>query len=518
MKSLSLRRFLGLGLLLASWATTAVAQFEGPALGAGPWIFPSFEEDYIKVSVLARGMDHPFSLAFLPGTTTEANPLGDLLLSERTGKVKLFRNGQLSPEVVADLTTVFPLEQLFDLKLHPDFATNGLVYFTYIKTAPNPNGTDAYWVTTALGRGRFDGTHLVDIVDIFVADEAWSENFGGASSRLHFLPDGTVLFGVSHRIDTDAPQRLDSHLGKILRLNADGSVPSDNPYIGVEGALPEIYNWGNRSVMDFTVNPITGDVWELENGPQGGDEVNILKPGNNYGWPIATFGRDYDGARFSPQPWVEGTELPEIFWVPSITVAGMTFYTGAKFPNWKNNLFVTSMIRGRIPGTGHIQRIVFNEKGEQRRESLLTELQQRVRQVKQGPDDLLYLLTDHSDGTLLRIEPTTAEEYSQWTAINGGNSATVAVVEAPDPLNEIPLFATQDCRACHRTGTNMVGPSYTAIAGRYSLTDENLDFLVGRIIDGGEGVWGETPMTAHPALDRAVARDMVEAILGLATQ
>jgi glucose/arabinose dehydrogenase/cytochrome c551/c552 len=513
MKSVPLRHLFALGLL---WASTAFAQFEGPALGAGPWVFESFEQDYIKVSVLARGMDHPFGFAFLPGTTSADHPHGDMLISERTGKIKLFRNGQLSPEIVADLVAPFSLEQLFDIKLHPDFAENGLVYFTYIKTAPNPDGTDAYWVTTALGRGRFDGTHLVDPIDVFVADEAWSENFGGASSRLHFMDDGTVLFGVSHRIDTDAPQTLTSHIGKILRLNDDGSVPRDNPYIGVEGALPEIYNWGIRSVMDFAEHPVTGDIWEIENGPQGGDEANILKPGQNYGWPIATFGRDYDGDRFSPQPWVEGTALPEVFWVPSITVAGMAFYSGDKFPNWKNNLFVTSMIRGRIPGTGHLQRVVFNELGEQRRESLLTELKQRIRYVKEGPDELLYLLTDHSDGALLRIEPATAAEFTDFTATNGGATTTIAVAELPDPLNESPLFNTQDCRTCHRTSVNLVGPSYEAIAGRYEPTAANLDFLVGRIIDGGEGVWGETPMTPHPALDPAVAREMVEQILELA--
>lgn len=504
--------------LLSLTCTGTFAQFEGPSLGSGPWILQSFEQDYIRVSILARGLDHPFGLAMLPGSATASNGFGDALISERTGKVKLYKNGSLVDAVVADLTTVFPLEQLFDLKLHPRFAENGFVYFTYIKTAPNPDGSSNYWVTTALGRGRFDGTHLVDLRDVYVAD-AWSRNFGGASSRMHFLADGTLLLGVSHRIDTEAPQRLDSHIGKILRLNDDGTVPRDNPYIGVEGALPEIYNWGIRSAMDFATHPVTGEVWELENGPQGGDEVNILKPGANYGWPVATYGRDYTGERFSPQPWVEGTELPEVFWVPSITVAGMSFYTGAKFPNWQGNLFVTSMIRGRIPGTGHLQRVVFNENGEVRREMLLTELQQRIRYVQQGPDDLLYLLTDHSDGALLRIEPATLAEFSVWSLAQG-NAFTVAVNQAqePDPLNDTELFANQDCRVCHRTNVNLVGPSYSNIAGRYDATAANLDFLVSRIIEGGEGVWGETPMTPHPNLDPATARALAERIIGLAAE
>ncbi|MEY4641886.1 MAG: hypothetical protein RLZZ227_1880 [Pseudomonadota bacterium] len=516
MKTVQLRTLFCFGLLLAGLSSTAAAQQEGPALAAGPWYFQSFEQEYLKVSVLARGMDHPFGFVFLPDTASAQHLTGDMLISERSGKIKLFREGQLSSEIVADLAAAFPLEQLFDIKLHPDFATNGYIYFTYIRTAPNPDGSDKYWVTTALGRGRYDGTHLVELEDVFVAEQAWSENFGGASSRLHFMDDGTVLFGVSHRIDTDAPQQLNSHIGKILRLNDDGSVPVDNPYIGVEGALPEIYSWGIRSVMDFAVHPVTGDIWEIENGPQGGDEANILRPGENYGWPIATFGRDYDGDRFSPQPWVEGTMLPDVFWVPSITVAGMTFYSGDKFPEWKNNLFVTSMIRGRIPGTGSIQRVVFNEQGEVRRETLLGELRQRIRYIKEGPDQLLYLLTDHSDGALLRLEPASAQEFSTWSATYGGLPTTVSVDTQPDPLNETPLFAAQDCRACHRTSVNLVGPSFTVIARRYAANAENIDFLVSRIIEGGAGVWGETPMTPHPDLDPAIARAMVEEILKLA--
>jgi len=493
-----------------------LAQFEGPSLDAGPWVLQAFGPHYIRVSVVARGMDHPFGLVFLPGTASAANPQGDLLINERTGKVRLIRNGQLQAEAAADLKEQFSLEQLFDLKQHPQFASNGLVYFTYIKTAPNPDGSDKYWVTTALGRGRFDGQKLVDLQDVFVS-EAWSENFGGASSRLHFLPDGTLLLGVSHRIDEDAPQSLDSHIGKILRLNDNGSVPTDNPFIGVEGAKPEIYIWGIRSVMDFAVHPLTGEVWELENGPQGGDEVNILKPGANYGWPIATFGRDYDGTRFSPQPWVEGTELPELFWVPSITVAGMTFYTGDRFPEWKNNLFVTSMIRGRIPGTGHLQRVMFNENGETGREMLLTDLKQRIRYVQQGPDELLYLLTDHSDGALLRLEPATATEFANYSA-SAGNTAAAVQAQGPDPLNDSALFANQDCRACHRSDVNLLGPAYAGIAQRYQPTEANITLLVERIITGSEGVWGETPMAAHPTLDPAVARDMVTRILELRSE
>ncbi|MDT8398232.1 MAG: PQQ-dependent sugar dehydrogenase [Pseudomonadales bacterium] len=481
-------------------ANTAYAQFEGPALGNDSWVFDTYEQDGLEVSVLAHGLDHPFGLSFIPGTATDVDPLGDVLITERNGKVRLFRQGRLVDAPVMDMKTAFPLQQLFDIERHPRFSNNGLLYFTWIKQSPHPDGTDKFWATTALARGRWDGEQLLDLEEVFEA-KAWSDNICGASSRLHFLADGSLLFGVSHRCDEQAPQRLDSHIGKILRLNDDGSVPRDNPFIAVEGALPEIYNWGNRSVMDFATHPETGEIWELENGPQGGDEVNILAPGQNYGWPLATFGRDYDGTRFSPQPWVEGTQLPEVFWVPSITVAGLTFYTGTRFPKWQGNLFVTSMIMGRVPGTGHLERIVFNEQGEIRREQLLTELHQRIRYVMQGPDELLYLLTDHSDGMLLRLAPA-----SMMVSDAGSRPAS-------ESTGEIPLFPDQDCSTCHRIEDPLVGPSYREIARRYPRTDANIARLAARIIEGGANVWGEVPMTPHTDLPAAVATEMAAQIL-----
>ena len=491
------------------WALPATAQFQGPPLGTGPWVFETFEQDYLKVSVLAKDLEHPFGLVFLPGTATEQYPLGDILFTERyVGRVRLYTQGRLVEEPVIDMTEHFPMEQLFDIVLHPDFDDNGLIYFTYIKTAPHPEGTDDYWVTTALIRGRLDGHTFVDLEEIYEAD-AWSSNLGGASSRLHFLEDGTLLLGVSHRIEREKPQRLDSDIGKVLRLNDDGSVPGDNPFVNEEGASPQIYTWGNRSVMDFETHPDTGEVWNLENGPQGGDEVNILRPGLNYGWPLATYGRDYDGTLFGPRPWVEGTELPFIFWVPSISVATMAFYTGDVFTAWQGNLFVTAMLEGRIPNTGHLQRIVLNEHGELRRERLLTELHQRIRFVVQGPDDLLYLLTDHPapDGAFLRLEPGTAGE----AALYAGQASTGSRELAENEL----VFDGYDCQTCHRNDNALLGPSYSAIAGRYALDEANLDSLATKVIQGGSGQWGDSPMNPHPDLDMATARDMVRQILSL---
>lgn len=506
----SLRRYCALTLLSVACTSPVSAQPGGTVLGAGPWVFPTFEQDFLKVSVVARGLNHPFGMAFIPGTATTANPLGDILITERNvGLVRLLRDGELQTEPVVDMKQFFSMEQLFDIKLHPDFEHNRLIYFTYIKTAPNPDGTDGYWVNTVLARGRYENGRFTSLEDVYEAD-AWSGNIGGASSRLHFLADGTLLFGVSHRIDEEAPQALDSDIGKILRLNDDGSVPADNPFVGKDNARAQIYVWGIRSVMDFTTHPHTGKVWEVENGPQGGDEVNILEPGLNYGWPIATFGRDYDGTRFTPRPQFDNTELPFIYWVPSITVSSLRFYTGDVFPNWKDNLFVTSMITGRIPGTGHLERIVLNEDGELRREQLLNQLHQRIRYVVQGPDELLYLLTDETDGAFLRLEPGTAAE----ALLYGDQPATAA----DDLSGEALVFENADCQACHRTEVTHLGPSYSAIAKRYAINDANVALLANKIIQGGDGAWGDVPMTAHPTLDPNAAQDMVRQILSLPTE
>lgn len=494
-------------LLLVS--TMAWAQFAPPPLGNGPWTFDTYEEENIMLSVVARGMNYPYGMVFLPNTQTGDNALGDILFSERrTGLVRLYRNGSLQSDAVGDLRSALNLEQLFDINTHPDFETNRQLYFTYGKFGQHPDGSDKHWSTTAVARGYWDGSRITNIEDVFVAD-AWAEHPGGASTRGLFLPDGTFVLGSSHRINRPGPQSLDTHIGKVLRINDDGTAPADNPFYAVEGALPEIYTWGNRSVMDFAVHPETGELWELENGPQGGDEVNRLVPGANYGWPLATYGRDYDGTQFNDVPWVEGTERPDVFWVPAITVAGMTFYTGDAFPNWQGNLFVTSMMVGRIPGTGHLERIVFNENGEIRRESMFGELEQRIRLVTQGPDGLLYLLTDHEDGVLLRIEPG-ERKAEDLEALNTQLSQL--------GLSTPELFTENDCMNCHHVNDRLIGPSLGDIAEKYDATEDTVSALVKSIIEGGGGNWGDVPMTPHPNLPTTVAREMVNQILGLSGQ
>jgi len=364
-------------------------------LGPGPWVYNTAERNTkIQLSVVARNLSHPWGLVFLPG--------GDMLVTERPGRVRIVRAGVLAPEPVADLSKL-SVDVLFDIALHPKFAANGWVYLTYMKKGPNPSGKAGYWATTALARGKWDGKTVTNVTDIFVAD-AWQDAQGSDASRVTFALDGKLFMSSSHRRNAEAPQSANSHIGKILRLNDDGSVPADNPFVGQPGKKPEIFSMGHRTVLGLTVHPVTGQMWETENGPQGGDEVNILKPGKNYGWPLVTFGRDYDGKKVSPQPWKEEFESPELFWVPSVTASGIQFYTGDKIPAWKNNLFLGSMTVGRIGGTGNVQRVVFNENGEQKRETLFADLHQRFRDVRQGPDGLLYFLTDENDGAILKAE------------------------------------------------------------------------------------------------------------------
>jgi glucose/arabinose dehydrogenase len=233
--------------------------------------------------------------------------------------------------------------------------------------------------------------------DIFVTE-------GSGPARVAFGADGTLFMSVSG----NDPQSLATHGGKVLRLNDDGSIPKDNPFVGKAGAKPEIYTYGHRNSMGLALHPSTGEMWQNENGPNGGDEINILKPGRNYGWPIVSYGRDYPGPWHNKDapPGHIGFEAPVVLWIPAIAVSGMTFYTGDRFPRWKGDVFVGSLRTGEIPGTGHLERILFNEKMEElRRESLLTDLRQRIRDVRQGPDGLLYALTDQNPGAVLRIEP-----------------------------------------------------------------------------------------------------------------
>jgi glucose/arabinose dehydrogenase len=288
---------------------------------------------------------------------------------------------------------------LMDLALHPRFAENKLIYFTYHK----PAGTGNAPVVT-LARGRWDGTALVEVRDLFSAIP------NGNASRIIFGRDGMIYMSLGVG-DAEAARAQDPNdlAGKVLRLRDDGTVPPDNPFVNRAGARPEVYTIGHRKVLGLALQPDTGAIWECEDGPNGGDEVNILQAGKNYGWPVVSNGRYYLGQRVSLDPYKEGMEPPLVYWVPAIAVSGLTFYTGDKFPNWKNHLFVGGMRQGEVPRSGHLERIDFNEKWEElHRESMLHELQNRIRDVRQGPDGLLYILTAENDGALMKMEPWAA--------------------------------------------------------------------------------------------------------------
>lgn len=403
--------------------------------------------------VPTRGFVQPWSMAFLPD--------GAILITERPGCLRIVRGGALDPRHISGLPPIQAggLGGLMDLALHPRFAENQQVYFTYHKPAatttvpvlpetgqcapapaPGAGGANAAAAgagrganvagaqgaaaappagrgggggpaTITLARGRWDGKALVDVKDIFSAIPS------GNASRIVFGRDGMLYMTVGvgdppppyENLGSTPAQNPNSLAGKVLRLKDDGTVPPDNPFVGRAGYRPEIYTMGHRNMLGLTVHPVTGDIWESENGPNGGDEVNVLKPGQNYGWPLVSHGRFYLGPRVNEKMYHEGMEPPTIFWVPAIATSGLTFYTGDKFPNWKNNLFAGGMRQGEVPRSGHLDRIDFNDKWEElHRESMFRELQQRIRDVRQGQDGLLYLLTAEADGTLLRLEPAPA--------------------------------------------------------------------------------------------------------------
>jgi aldose sugar dehydrogenase len=369
----------------------------GKPLADKPMEFDTGEGQKIRVVVVTKALEYPWSLAFLPD--------GSMLVTERAGRLRVIKNGVLDPKPIAGTPVSYfagesglpgAVHGFMDIALHPQFAQNKYIYLTYTKPL------DQNRRVLALARGRLDGATLTDVRDIFVSDQ-------GGTSRIAFGRDGT-LFMTTTGTDPQAPnaaQDPNNLGGKVLRFKDDGSIPTDNPFVGRAGYRPEIYTLGHRSALGLALHPGTGQMWLNENGPNGGDEINILKAGANYGWPIVSYGRQYTGPWQNDRPGHAGYEPPIVFWMPSIAVSGMAFYTGDRLPKWKGDVFVGALRTGEIPGTGHLERILFNDKLEElRRESLLVELRQRIRDVRQGPDGLLYLLTDEKTGAILRIEPT----------------------------------------------------------------------------------------------------------------
>lgn len=366
-------------------------------IGPGPYLFDTAEQHQLRVVVVARGLSRPFSLAMLPN--------GDALVTERGKALRLVRQA-IGPKPVLDPAAVTGLPAppairgggVQDVVLHPKFADNGLVYVSYNKAGA---GEAAGKSAVALGRGRLEGTAITGFVEIFAGEL----KDGNSGSRIAFAADGLLYLTTGAGSGAYA-QELSSVYGKVLRLKDDGSVPPDNPYLGRPGARPEVFSLGYRDQLGLALHPATGALLAADHGPNGGDEVNVVLARRNYGWPNSSYGRNYDGSRFSDAPVATGEEQPLLLWVPSIAPTGLAVYTGDKFPAWKGNLFVGSARRGEVPRTGGLERVVLNDRlQELRRETLLTELHQRIRDVRQGPDGLLYVITDEDDGVLLRLEP-----------------------------------------------------------------------------------------------------------------
>jgi aldose sugar dehydrogenase len=365
----------------------------GPML-SGNTVLRSALHDYRVVTVV-EGLVQPWSIAFLPG--------GDILITERPGRLRIVRNGKLLPQAVEGVPKVFHSSQggLLEVMPHPNFATNRLLYLTYSK----PGATDAQ-ARTALIRGRFENDRLVDAKEIFDAVAQGRNHFSG---KIAFDKNGFMFVTLGDRqvppegnLEAHPAQDLSNHHGKIIRLHDDGRVPADNPFVSRAGAKPEIWSYGHRNVQGLAIHPETGDIWTNEHGPQGGDELNRIQPGRNYGWPVIGYGVNYNtGLAIHAGTHRQGMEQPINVWVPSIGISGLMIYTGDKFPQWRGNLFVGGMAGqylARLTLSG--QRVTGQE--------MLVQQMGRVRDVRQSPDGLIYLVTDDREGRptpVLRLEP-----------------------------------------------------------------------------------------------------------------
>lgn len=363
-----------------------------------PFLISTFEIDQVRVVPIATGLANPWGMAFRDN--------GDILITERyTGKLRVVRDGKLLDSDISGVPEVYSevfRAGLMAVAIHPE--DDQIIYLTRTKAIMHEGEPNQ---AVSLVRARLVEDRLTDVQEIFVAKGVDSAI---AASALLFSADGKLMMSVGGAYvfanTGELAQDPAVHYGKLLRLNDDGSAPSDNPFVDGGEFLPEVYSVGHRNQLGLAIHPQTGELWASENGPQGGDEANIVQAGKNYGWPYASYSRQYRGDWVSQTPWLAEYESPAVVWWPSIAPAALTFYSGEQFPEWQGNLFVGSMMEGRIPGTGHLERIVFNSRGQEiRREGLLKELKHRVRDVQQGPDGYLYILTDEEDGALLRLEP-----------------------------------------------------------------------------------------------------------------
>jgi glucose/arabinose dehydrogenase len=357
-------------------------------------VLRSAHHDYRVVEV-AAGLVNPWSMAFLPG--------GDVLITERPGRLRIVRQGKLLAQPVKGVPNVFAEGQggLLDVVLHPNFTSNRLLYLSFSK--PDASGKQA---TTAVVRGRFENDALASIEQIF---EARTEGRGHYGSRLAFDRNGFLFISVGDRqappegnLTAHPAQDLSNHHGRTIRLHDDGRVPADNPFVGRAGARPEIWSYGHRNPQGLAIHPETGDIWANEHGPQGGDELNLIRKGQNYGWPVVGFGVNYrTGAAIHQGTHREGMEQPVHIWVPSIGISGLMIYTGDRFPEWRGNLFVGGMAGQKLI------RLTLDGQQVKNEEALLQD-RGRVRDIRQSPDGYIYVAFEDRDGkptSVVRLEP-----------------------------------------------------------------------------------------------------------------
>ena len=344
-------------------------------------------QDY-QIETIAEGLDHPWAIAWLPD--------GRALVTERPGRLRLIKNGELVKDPVAGVPDVYAASQggLFEALPDPDFADNHFIYLSFAHGTSEANSTRVI-------RARLDDMRLVDHETLFTATPPKDTpvHYGG---RMTFLPDGTLLIGLGDGFDfREQAQSLDNHFGKIVRINSDGSVPKDNPFVDTEGALPEIYSYGHRNIQGLLHDAGTDRIWQHEHGPRGGDEINVIRPGENYGWPVATHGIDYSGALVSPFKSQPAMIDPQHVWTPSIAPSGMMQYDGELFSDWHGKLLVTALAarHGRVLTLNGAQ-IVDDQ-------IILDELGERLRDIRSDPEGAVWVLTDANPGRVLRLTPTT---------------------------------------------------------------------------------------------------------------
>lgn len=341
----------------------------------------------LKLVTVAGNLDHPWSLAFMPD--------GRMLVTERSGQLRIIAAGGRVSKPVKGVPKVYAGGQggLLDVILDPEFRSNRVIYLSYAEPGPGGAGT-------AVARATLSGDRLTGLKVLFrqTPKSRGGRHFG---SRLVIARDGTLFITVGERGERKRAQDTTVNRGQIVRIHRDGRIPEDNPFVGKAGARPEIWSYGHRNPQGAALHPATGKLWIVEHGARGGDEINIPRPGRNYGWPVIAYGRHYSGGRIGEGTRKQGMEQPVYYWDPSIAPSGMAFYTGDRFPAWKGNLFVGAL-SFRL-----LSRLVLEGEKVVREERLFEPLGERIRDVRQGPDGYLYLLTDSSDGRLLRIEPAT---------------------------------------------------------------------------------------------------------------